>query len=805
MTGTSLNTRSRLQSSPNSTAGHWIILSFACLLFLMPVTSSAQQIEWQTDVETAKKMARQQNRLVMLHFYADWCRPCRELDLFVFRDLRVVQSVNGTVIPVKVNADQAIELTKKYSVEAVPYDVIIHPSGRILARRKSPHEKQGYLTMMERAGKIIDQYQSGNATALEQSLDEVEKLLQVENNAFASQRDKLTPEKPMYMRPRASVNSSNLKRFAIERGEFDPANGGNVSRTAFDGQEVPEEEQKVVENPFFNANSSATKPRLPNKPAPDGMTPPTGQVNRSNQPGNTGIASDAVAQAANVSQPKVRFNQFFDAKQTAKTNSQQAFVPPTPPQFKNTGSISGVGREPIRVVSSQQPTDQPTKPDFASATQLNLTDLKTTRVAPKFPAGQNDNDFAISRGARNQSTQSRTAAPRPRSEFVVPKVGVIEQLNVAASVPEAEPVAIGKSTSQPTDKTNATPPAAEDDSNLIDVPEQAEYQFPAVKWDSQPTAQSTETDSSQTRDLARRAQPVSTPEPNRPINAEKSDTPAADARSSDSDSTPATLPLNFFDSAKTPPANHTDTAIQKNAPKQPAGSKTDSHNVVVGQLAVPQPPVVRRPSVAPKTPNELVPTTEGKLSPTITPDKSSALRMLERERQRKLLAEARLRPAVAAGEPHSQPTNQKPQKTAAPEPEIGLTAAESRTDMFDRSKYALQGKCPVTLVTDGEWVDGVKEVGCVHRDRVFLFANEAKREQFLSDPDKFSPILAGFDPVIYCETGKLTEGLESFGLFIGRTEHRRVVLFVSPDTQQRFKQAPKKYLDAVRGAMKKSR
>ncbi len=874
MTETFLNTRLRSRTSRYATPGHWIILSIACLLFLMPTATSAQQIEWQTDVETAKKLARQQNRLVLLHFYADWCRPCRELDLFVFRDLRVIQSVNATVIPVKVNADQAIELTKKYSVEAVPYDVIIHPSGRVLARRKSPHEKQGYLTMMERAGNIIDQYQSGDAAALEQSLDEVEQLLQVEKNAFASQREKLTPDKPMYMRPRASVNSSNLKRFAIERGEFDPANGGNVSPTAFAGQEVPEEEQKVVENPFFNANSTVAKPGPPNKPAPDGMTPPTGQVNRSNQLGNAGIASKHKTEPASVSQPEVRLNQFFDAEQATKVKSQQAFLPPTPPQFKNTGSISGVGREPIQVVSSQQETDKQTQTTVASANQLNLIDLETTAVAPNFAAEQN-NDFTIPRVARNQAAQSPPPTSRPRSEFVVPKVGVIEQPNVVIPVPEAESVANVEPTKPPADTTNAAP-AANDASNLIEVPEQAEFQFPAVKWDSQPTAQAPSANTSRPQDVPRSTPSVPIREPNLMTEAVKSDNSAAGEGSNDSDSavelptaretiaaptvspasepsqegpqqltyedsdetrqtpandlqpeqslgspgssipTPEQLPLNFFDTATAPPSHPSDTAIAANPTAQPAGSEPNAPHVVVGQLAVPQQPVVKRPSVVPKTLDQSGRTNEGKLSPKITPENSSALRMLERERQRKLLAEARLRPAEAAGPGESQPALQdiqiathQPATADSPDqstaPEIGLTAAQSRTDMFDRSKYALQGKCPVTLVTDGEWVDGSKEVGCVHRDRVFLFASEAKREQFLSDPDKFSPILAGFDPVIYCETGKLTEGLESFGLFMGRTEQRRVVLFVSPDTQQRFKQTPRKYLDAVRGAMKTSR
>ena len=94
-----------------------------------------------------------------------------------------------------------------------------------------------------------------------------------------------------------------------------------------------------------------------------------------------------------------------------------------------------------------------------------------------------------------------------------------------------------------------------------------------------------------------------------------------------------------------------------------------------------------------------------------------------------------------------------------------------------RSRYALKGKCPVTLLSKGKWVNGNNEIGCVHRDRVYLFATAAHREAFLADPDRMSPLLAGFDPVIFEDTGKLIEGNEKFGTFMGKTPNQRIVLF----------------------------
>jgi len=67
-----------------------------------------------------------------------------------------------------------------------------------------------------------------------------------------------------------------------------------------------------------------------------------------------------------------------------------------------------------------------------------------------------------------------------------------------------------------------------------------------------------------------------------------------------------------------------------------------------------------------------------------------------------------------------------------------------------------------------------------------------------------SPLLAGFDPVIFEETGKLVAGEEKFGTFMGEQANRRIVLFKTADTRARFQNEPVKYLNVVRNAMTKS-
>lgn len=131
------------------------------------------------------------------------------------------------------------------------------------------------------------------------------------------------------------------------------------------------------------------------------------------------------------------------------------------------------------------------------------------------------------------------------------------------------------------------------------------------------------------------------------------------------------------------------------------------------------------------------------------------------------------------------------------------TKTQAEPLQIDRSKFALHGKCPVTLLTESKWVDGDLRFGCVHRGRTYLFANKKYLQLFQSDPDKYSPLLAGYDPVIYHERGELVDGLEIHGVFMGQIPNQHIVLFSSAETRAKFEnhKNTKDYIETIRQAM----
>ena len=115
--------------------------------------------------------------------------------------------------------------------------------------------------------------------------------------------------------------------------------------------------------------------------------------------------------------------------------------------------------------------------------------------------------------------------------------------------------------------------------------------------------------------------------------------------------------------------------------------------------------------------------------------------------------------------------------------------------------FALHGKCPVALIQQGQWVEGDARWGIVHRDRTYLFSSQANYDLFKSNPDRFSPVLSGFDPVVFHEQGKLIDGMEENGVFMGKNDKQHIVLFQSPETRAKFQANPKLYMDTVRQAV----
>lgn len=145
-------------------------------------------------------------------------------------------------------------------------------------------------------------------------------------------------------------------------------------------------------------------------------------------------------------------------------------------------------------------------------------------------------------------------------------------------------------------------------------------------------------------------------------------------------------------------------------------------------------------------------------------------------------------PYVQKPAPKPAPTQQQP----APQPE---TAKQP-----DASTPALGGYCPVTLMENRAWKKASPKFGAIHRGRLYLFASAENQTKFLTDPDRYSPMISGYDPVRYIEEGRLVAGHRKHGVFFGD----KIYLFEEESTMKRFWKSPQTYAASAHQAMLQS-
>ena len=101
---------------------------------------------------------------------------------------------------------------------------------------------------------------------------------------------------------------------------------------------------------------------------------------------------------------------------------------------------------------------------------------------------------------------------------------------------------------------------------------------------------------------------------------------------------------------------------------------------------------------------------------------------------------------------------------------------------------------------EGKWAAGDPRWGARHRGDVYLFQSAEAQKKFMANPDRYSPVLAGYDAVVLSESGKWERGSRHFGLWLDD----QMYLFSSEASLERFTAAPEQFQQVVRQAMASS-
>ena len=88
------------------------------------------------------------NRLV-IHFYADWCGPCQQMERSVLNQPGVLRRLGADVVGVKVNADHHPSIRSRFGVSGFPTDVMVSPDGKVDTRYVGATSESSYISRLE--------------------------------------------------------------------------------------------------------------------------------------------------------------------------------------------------------------------------------------------------------------------------------------------------------------------------------------------------------------------------------------------------------------------------------------------------------------------------------------------------------------------------------------------------------------------------------------------------------------------------------------------------------------------------------
>ncbi len=84
--------------------------------------------------EKALEEAKTQKKVVFVDFYTTWCAPCKILDRTTWKDEQVLDWLEKHTIPLKIDAERQVALSRKYRITAYPTLILIKPDGSEMDR-----------------------------------------------------------------------------------------------------------------------------------------------------------------------------------------------------------------------------------------------------------------------------------------------------------------------------------------------------------------------------------------------------------------------------------------------------------------------------------------------------------------------------------------------------------------------------------------------------------------------------------------------------------------------------------------------
>ena len=122
--------------------------TFAVLTLALICSVGRAEIHWENSLKVAHAQAQLEGKLLLLHFYSDYCVWCDRLEAGAYQQPQVAEAIHRHYVPVKIHAGQNPTIAKAFRVNAYPTDVIVTTEATVLVHRTSPQAPDEYVAML---------------------------------------------------------------------------------------------------------------------------------------------------------------------------------------------------------------------------------------------------------------------------------------------------------------------------------------------------------------------------------------------------------------------------------------------------------------------------------------------------------------------------------------------------------------------------------------------------------------------------------------------------------------------------------